>query len=78
MVDAWVAAALEIEKVETLREQLAPIPPANTDGATPREVLDARNAWIRVVRAVEASLALEEATTGEITERLPDWLRRAS
>ncbi|WP_437951329.1 hypothetical protein WME98_11130 [Sorangium sp. So ce296] len=78
VVDAWVAAALEIEKVEAQREQLALNTPANIDGATPREVLNARNAWIRVVRAIETNLALEKAATGEITERLLGRLRRES
>ncbi|WP_437777175.1 hypothetical protein [Sorangium sp. So ce1097] len=76
VVDAWVAAALEIEKVEAQREQLTLNAPSNIDGATPREVLNARNAWIRVVRAVETNLALEKAATGEITERLLGRLRR--
>ncbi|AUX36137.1 MULTISPECIES: hypothetical protein [Sorangium] len=78
VVDAWVAAALEIEKVEAQREQLALNTPANTDGATPREVLNARNGWIRVVRAIETNVALEKAATGEITERLLGRLRRES
>ncbi|WP_438024055.1 hypothetical protein [Sorangium sp. So ce233] len=78
VVDAWVAAALELEKVEAQREQLALSAPANTDGATPREVLNARNAWIRVVRAVETNLALEKAATAEIAERLLGRLRRES
>ncbi|WP_437731869.1 hypothetical protein [Sorangium sp. So ce1335] len=78
VVEAWVAAALEIEKVEAQREQLALSAPAHTDGATPREVLNARNAWIRVVRAVETNLALEKAATGEIAERLLGRLRRES
>ncbi|MGK4000184.1 hypothetical protein [Sorangium sp. So ce1024] len=76
VVDAWVAAALEIEKVEAQREQLTQSSPSNTDGATPREVLNARNAWIRVVRAIETNLALEKTATGEITERLLGRLRR--
>ncbi|XXX74644.1 hypothetical protein WMF30_44040 [Sorangium sp. So ce134] len=78
VVDAWVAAALEIEKVEAQREQLALTAPSNTDGATPREVLNARNAWIRVVRAVETNLALEKAATADIVERLLGRLRRES
>ncbi|XXT21685.1 hypothetical protein WME94_09000 [Sorangium sp. So ce429] len=78
VVDAWVAAALELQKVEAQREQLALSAQSNTDGATPRDVQNARNAWIRVVRAVETNLALEKAATGEIAERLLGRLHRES
>ncbi|WP_437578672.1 hypothetical protein [Sorangium sp. So ce887] len=78
VVDAWVAAALDLQKVEAQREQLALRAQSSTDGATPRDAVNARNAWIRVVRAVETNLALEKAATAEIEGRLLDRLRRES
>ncbi|AUX40132.1 hypothetical protein SOCE26_015290 [Sorangium cellulosum] len=78
VVEAWVAAALELEKVEAQREQLALSAQSSTDGATPRDVVNARNGWIRVVRAIETNLSLEKAATGEVVERLLGRLRRES
>jgi hypothetical protein len=75
IVDAWVAAALELEQVDAQRAKLAEESPAD-GGVTPRAAVNARNAWIRAVRAVESNLALEKAATEAIVERLLGRLRR--
>jgi hypothetical protein len=75
-VDAWIQAALELERVDAERARLAKELPADTDGVTSRDVLNAKNAWIRAVRAVESNLALEKGATPEIEDRLLSRLRR--
>jgi hypothetical protein len=69
-VDAWTSAALELEKVDAERRQLTLELAADDDGITGRDVMNAKNAWIRVIRAVETNVALDKAATPEMVEQL--------
>jgi hypothetical protein len=75
-VDAWIEAALELERIDAERVLLTAALPADDDGITARDGLNARNTWIRVARAIETNLALEKAATPEIVERLLSRLHR--
>jgi hypothetical protein len=76
VVDDWIATALELEKVDAQRVELEKLAKSGADGITSRDVLNARNAWIRAVRAVETNLELEKGATDEIVDRLLGRLRR--
>jgi hypothetical protein len=76
VVEGWRSAALELEAVDAKREKLTEELPKSPDGVTPRDVHNARNAWIRVVRAVETNAALEKGATEEVLKRLFGRLRR--
>jgi hypothetical protein len=76
VVDAWIATALELEKVDAQRIELEKLVKAGAGGITARDVVNARNAWIRAVRAVETNLELEKGATDEIVERILGRLRR--
>ena len=76
VVDDWIEKALELEKVDAKRVALEKVAKAGADGITSRDVVNARNAWIRAVRAVESNLALEKGATEETAERILGRLRR--
>ena len=76
VVNDWMATAMELGQVDDQRTALAKLLPADAGGVTPRDAQNAKNAWIRAVRAVETILALEKNVTAEMTERLLGRLNR--
>lgn len=75
-VNAWLEEAAQIGALEErrlqIKEQLA-----SGDRPTAAEVVAARNAWIRAVRAIETNLALDPTIDPEIVEKILGPIRRA-
>lgn len=76
-VAAWTDEAREIGALEEQRDHLNHRLAAGEGGPSAAEVLQARNAWIRVVRALESNLALSPEASDETLEKLLGPLRRA-
>ena len=76
VVASWMAAALELEQVDEQRLALMRQVPSGADAVAPRDAQNARNAWIRAVRAVETILALDKHATPEAAERILGRLAR--
>jgi hypothetical protein len=75
-VDQWVAAALEIGRLDERRAQLEAQRSTGQE-ASPGEAYAVKLSWIRVMRSVLDMLAIDPQATPEIKERLLAPLRRA-
>jgi hypothetical protein len=76
-VDAWLEEAKQLGLQEEQREHLTQQLEAGNGGPTAAEVVQARNAWIRAARAIEANLALDPKADAETIEKILGPLRRA-
>lgn len=76
-VDAWIEEAQQLGALEERREQLEKELKDGSGGPTAAEVVAARNAWIRAVRAIETNLALVPDITDETIDTILGPLRRA-
>ena len=76
-VDAWVEEAQQLGVLEERREHLEKDLKGGAGGPTAADVLAARHAWIRAVRALESNLALEPKADAELVEKILGPLRRA-
>lgn len=76
-VDAWVEEAQQLGVLEERREQLEKDLKGGGGGPTAAEVVAARHAWIRAVRAIETNLALVPDITDETIDTILGPLRRA-
>lgn len=76
-VDAWIEEAQALGALEERREHLEKQLKTGGGSATAADVVTARNAWIRVVRAMESNLALEPKADAETIEKILGPLRRA-
>jgi hypothetical protein len=75
-VDEWVAAAMEIGRLDERRAQLEAQRSTGPD-ASPAQARAAKLAWIRVIRSVLDMLEIDPQATPEIKERLLAPLHRA-
>lgn len=76
-VDAWLEEAHTLGVLEEKREVLAQQVAEGEQGPSRAETLEARHAWIRAVRALEANLALDQKATEDQVEAILRPLRRA-
>ena len=76
-VDAWLEEAGQLGALEERRDDLSRRLATGEGSVTAAQVVAARNAWIRAVRAIEANLMLDPKATPDMTETLLGPLRRA-
>ena len=76
-VDAWMEEATQIAMLDEQRTEIAAQLQAGGAGPTPRDVLEARRAWIRVARAVETNIALSRKADAKTIEKILGAMRTA-